>query len=86
MRGQLWESVVSGLFMIDEEGVIQTVEVSAKFVNGKPEAIEAKYYMKTSTEWDRFMRWMERYAEENGLGFQKVRPVHTTSDPFPYTV
>ena len=59
--------------MIDEEGVLQTVEVSAKFVNGKPEAIEAKYFMKTPVEWERFMRFMERYAEENGLGFQKVR-------------
>ena len=58
--------------MIDDEGILQTVEVSAKFVNGKPEAIEAKYFMKSATEWERFMRFMEKYAEENGLGFQKV--------------
>jgi hypothetical protein len=23
-------------------------------------------------EWDRFMRFMERYSTENGLGFSKV--------------
>jgi len=27
--------------------------------------------MKSQGEWDRFMRFMERYAEQNGLGFSK---------------
>jgi len=27
--------------------------------------------MKSVEEWDRFMRFMERYAERNGLGFSK---------------
>lgn len=58
--------------MVDDEGVLKTVDVSAKFVNGSLEAIEARYFMKTLGEWDRFMRFMERYASENGLGFQKV--------------
>jgi hypothetical protein len=34
----------------------QTVDVQAKFVNGKPEKIEVKYVMRSSFEWDRFMR------------------------------
>jgi photosystem II protein len=25
--------------------------------------------MKNTYDWDRFMRFMERYAEENNLGF-----------------
>ncbi|KAL2470583.1 Photosystem II reaction center PSB28 protein [Abeliophyllum distichum] len=33
--------------------------------------IEAKYIMRTPREWDRFMRFMERYANENGLSFVK---------------
>jgi photosystem II protein len=60
---------ITGLYMEDEEGVISTVDVSAKFVNGKPRGIEAKYTMRSTYEWDRFMRFMERYAEDNGLGF-----------------
>ena len=28
--------------------------------------------MKSEDEWDRFMRFMERYAEANGLGFTKA--------------
>lgn len=62
---------ITGLYMIDEEGVLQSVDVSAKFVNGKPSRIEAKYVMRTPREWDRFMRFMERYANVNGLQFVK---------------
>lgn len=62
---------ITGFFMIDDEGVIQSVDVSAKFVNGKPSTIEAKYVMRSPREWDRFMRFMERYSEANGLQFVK---------------
>lgn len=62
---------ITGLYLIDEEGVLQSVDVSAKFVNGKPAKIEARYVMRNTREWDRFMRFMERYAESNGLGFVK---------------
>ncbi|KAL5562018.1 hypothetical protein UlMin_031765 [Ulmus minor] len=62
---------ITGFFMIDEEGVMSSVDVSAKFVNGKPAGIEAKYIMRTPREWDRFMRFMERYSNENGLQFIK---------------
>lgn len=62
---------ITGFYMIDEEGVLQSVDVNAKFVNGKPAGIEAKYIMRTPREWDRFMRFMERYANANGLSFVK---------------
>ena len=62
---------ITGLYMNDDEGTIQTVEVQAKFLNGKPSAIEAKLVMRSAFEWERFMRFMERYAEEKELGFQK---------------
>jgi photosystem II protein len=62
---------ITGMYLIDEEGEITTREVKAKFVNGQPEAIEAIHVMKSEQEWERFMRFMERYAQENGLGFSK---------------
>lgn len=61
---------ITGLFMVDDEGELSTTDVKAKFVNGKPQAIEAKYSMRSQFEWDRFIRFMDRYAEENGLGFE----------------
>ncbi|MDD1422679.1 photosystem II reaction center protein Psb28 [Dolichospermum sp. ST_sed1] len=62
---------VTGMYLIDEEGEIVIKEVQGKFVNGKPESLEAIYVMKSNDEWDRFMRFMERYAENNGLGLSK---------------
>lgn len=63
---------VTGMFMIDDEGEISTADVNARFINGKPQAIESTLVMKSPDEWDRFMRFMERYGEENGLGFTKA--------------
>ena len=62
---------ITGMYLVDEEGELSSREVKAKFVNGKPEAIEAVYTIKSVEEWDRFMRFMQRYAEEHGLGFTK---------------
>eukprot|EP00565_Helicotheca_tamesis_P001984 CAMPEP_0185728420 /NCGR_PEP_ID=MMETSP1171-20130828/3761_1 /TAXON_ID=374046 /ORGANISM="Helicotheca tamensis, Strain CCMP826" /LENGTH=146 /DNA_ID=CAMNT_0028397129 /DNA_START=146 /DNA_END=586 /DNA_ORIENTATION=+ len=63
---------VTGMFMIDDEGEISTTDVNARFVNGKPQSIESVLVMKSPAEWDRFMRFMERYGEANGLGFTKA--------------
>ena len=64
---------ITGMYMIDEEGEIITREVKARFINGKPEALEAIHIMKSSEQWDRFMRFMERYADENDLGLSKAQ-------------
>ncbi|HBB32554.1 MAG TPA: photosystem II reaction center protein Psb28 [Cyanobacteria bacterium UBA8803] len=63
---------ITGMYMVDEEGEIVTREVKGKFINGRPTALEAVLIMKSHGEWDRFMRFMERYAEEHGLGFSKA--------------
>ena len=63
---------VTGMFMIDEEGEMSTNDVNARFVNGKPQSIESTYVMQSPEAWDRFMRFMERYAEANDLGFNSA--------------
>jgi photosystem II protein len=63
---------ITGMYLIDDEGELLTREVKAKFINGQPEGLEALYIMKSPAEWDRFMRFMERYSEANGLGFSKA--------------
>lgn len=67
---------ITGMYLVDEEGELTTADVNAKFVNGKPNSIECKYVMRSTLEWDRFMRFMERYAEDNALGFKGVRLPH----------
>ncbi len=63
---------ITGLYLIDEEGELVSREVKAKFINGQASGIEATYMMRSRDEWDRFMRFMERYAAANGLGFSKA--------------
>lgn len=62
---------ITGLYLIDEEGEMVSRDVNGKFVNGEPAGIEARYIIKSTEEWERFMRFMNRYAEKNGLGFTK---------------
>ena len=62
---------ITGMYLQDEEGEIVTREVKGKFVNGVAKGIEAILLLNTQLEWDRFMRFMERYAEEHGLEFSK---------------
>ena len=63
---------VTGMYLIDEEGEIVSKEVKGKFINGEPRAIEAILIMKSAEEWDRFIRFMDRYAEQHGLGLDKA--------------
>ena len=66
------EGEITGMYLIDSEGSLITKDVNARFINGKPKTIEAIYIMKNPDAWDRFMRFMERYGEENGLTFKKT--------------
>lgn len=62
---------VTGLYMVDEEGELVTKDVNGKFINGEPAGIEAVFVMRGPEEWDRFIRFMERYSNDNGLGLTK---------------
>ena len=62
---------IGGMWMVDEEGEMVTREVNGKFVNGIPSALEATYTWKTEQDFERFMRFAQRYAEANGLGYSQ---------------
>ena len=62
---------IGGMYMVDEEGQLVTRDVNAKFVNGKPAALEATYTWKTPEDFDRFMRFAQRYADSHDLGFSQ---------------
>ena len=59
----------TGMYLKDAEGTLKTSEVTATFTNGKPRFVKGVVVLRGAEEWDRFMRFMERYAESNGLGF-----------------
>jgi photosystem II protein len=60
---------ITGMFMVDSEGEMVTREVKARFVNGKPSALEATYTWKNQADFERFMRFAQRYADSHDLGF-----------------
>jgi len=62
---------ITGMYLIDQEGVLETRDVNVRFMNGKPKIIEVVYIMKNPQAWDRFMRFMKRYGQVNGLVFTK---------------
>ena len=64
---------ITGMYLIDKEGILETRDVNAKFFKGKLEAIESIYIMKNPESWNRFMRFMKRYGKTNGLIFTKAR-------------
>lgn len=58
---------ITGMYLIDDEGEIVSREVKGKFVNGEARAIEAVLIMKSESEFERFVRFMNKYAQEHGL-------------------
>mgnify|MGYP000058626295 FL=1 len=62
---------IGGMYMVDEEGQMVTRDVNAKFVNGKPAGLEATYTWKSEADFERFMRFAERYAASHDLGFSQ---------------
>ncbi len=63
---------ITGMYLIDEEGELTTREVNARFINGNPSALEATYSWKSETDFERFMRFANRYANSHGLGFSET--------------
>ena len=62
---------IAGMWMVDEEGEMVTREVNGRFVNGKPFALEATYTWKSEADFERFMRFAQRYADANGMGYSQ---------------
>ncbi|MEB3270265.1 MAG: photosystem II reaction center protein Psb28 [Synechococcus sp.] len=60
---------ITGMFLVDDEGELVSREVKARFVNGKASALEATYTWKSAADFERFMRFAQRYAESHDLGF-----------------
>ncbi|MFM7266592.1 MAG: photosystem II reaction center protein Psb28 [Cyanobium sp.] len=65
---------ITGMFLVDDEGEMVSREVKARFVNGRAAAIEATYTWKTNEDFERFMRFAQRYADSHELGFSSPSP------------
>jgi photosystem II Psb28-2 protein len=62
----------NSMVLTDEEGVIRVEPSSVKFLFGGPEGdelnrVECHFEIEGQDHWERFMRFMNRYAEANGM-------------------
>ena len=69
----IWNNgLITGLWLRDEEGVLMTRDVDVSFEKGRPRGMTAILVLKSSNEWERFMRFMRRFAETNALEFESA--------------
>lgn len=64
----------NSLCLVDEEGEIQVTPSSVKFIFGGPEGdeferMDCAFEIDREDHWERFMRFMSRYAEVNGMEY-----------------
>ena len=68
------KSSANALHLIDSEGEILAAPSGIKMFYGGPEGedlkgVECKLVIDQADHWDRFMRFMHRYAEAKGLAY-----------------
>ncbi|NEQ97205.1 MAG: photosystem II reaction center protein Psb28 [Cyanothece sp. SIO2G6] len=67
------------LRLSDEEGNIEVQPDGVKFIFGGADGddlrgVECKFAIQQEEHWDRFMRFMQRYAEANGMAYGERSP------------
>jgi photosystem II Psb28-2 protein len=65
---------LNSLRLTDEEGEINLTPASTRFIFGGDEGdelqrVECKLEIEQDDHWERFMRFMHRYAEANGMEY-----------------
>jgi len=66
---------LNSLLLTDEEGEINVTPSSTRFIFGGDEGdelqrVECQFEIEQDDHWERFMRFMQRYAEANGMEYQ----------------
>ncbi len=60
---------ITGMYMADEEGIIETRDIKVNFFKGKPEVVESIYIRRNSYGWGRFML---SYFQNKHITFSKT--------------
>ncbi|GBF80471.1 photosystem II reaction center protein Psb28 [Aphanothece sacrum] len=72
------EQTYGDLRLIDSEGEISVTPSSLRIIWGGDEGddlkrVECGFEIHEDDHWERFMRFMNRYAEANGMGYQDTK-------------
>ena len=63
-------SSIKGMYMIDKEGELFTRDVNIHFSNEESSSIQVKYKWSSTIEFERFMRFIDRYMKYMHLNRQ----------------
>ena len=68
------KGAANSMRLTDEEGAISVTPSSVQFLFSGPEGdelkrVECKFEIEREDHWERFMRFMNRYAEVNGMAY-----------------
>lgn len=68
----------NSMLLTDEEGSISVEPSSVQFVFGGPEGdelnrMECQFEIEQEDHWERFMRFMNRYADANGMAYSETQ-------------
>ena len=64
--------LITGIYLQDEEGLASSsTDLKVNFDKGQPKELVAILVLKSPAEWERFMRFMRRYAAANELEFER---------------
>jgi photosystem II Psb28-2 protein len=71
-----------GLRLVDSEGEISIEPDSVQFIFGGAEGdelarVECQFEIQRDDHWERFARFMNRYAEANGMEYGERKPSET---------
>jgi len=71
------KGAANSMILADEEGAISVTPSSVQFLFSGPEGdelkrVECKFEIEQEDHWERFMRFMNRYAEVNGLVYSET--------------
>lgn len=71
---------LNSLLLTDEEGAISVTPSSVQFLFGGPEGdnlqrVECKFEVEQEDHWERFMRFMHRYADANNLAYGETKNI-----------
>ena len=69
----VWEDgLITGMYLCDEYGCMTTEDLKVNFEQGNPQTLQAILVLKSAEEWQRFLRFMRKYAEANDLAFESA--------------
>jgi len=71
------KGAANSMLLTDEEGAISVTPSSVQFLFSGPEGdelkrVECKFEIEQEDHWERFMRFMNRYAEVNELAYSET--------------